>query len=233
MNVPARQGHRASEGRTHRGAAPLPELRFESAAGGGRVSRGSPSFQRARGPAGAVDRQRIQFTCKPGRVGSPAPSAFPPATDDGRIQGGPWHVEKDDDSIATAHRQTARRVPVEFGYRLAGGGRTGQYAALGISVGNALSNRLASYSGRAPLSPCECPCRPGDPHSGDRWQRSIYLDRQPRDIVIPFADMRPVGTSRAFDPASSGHGAVRRRHDECAAQLERNGHAGSDLRVER
>ena len=39
------------------------------------------------------------------------------------------------------------------------------------------------------------------PESGDRWQRSIYLDAEVRDIVIPFADMAPVSTARAFDPS--------------------------------
>ena len=39
------------------------------------------------------------------------------------------------------------------------------------------------------------------PGTGDRWQRSIYLDGEPRDVIVRFADMTPVGSSGAFDPA--------------------------------
>jgi hypothetical protein len=41
------------------------------------------------------------------------------------------------------------------------------------------------------------------PSPGDRWQRSIYLDATPRDIVVQFADMKRIGTTSAlkFDPA--------------------------------
>jgi hypothetical protein len=39
------------------------------------------------------------------------------------------------------------------------------------------------------------------PQSGDRWQRSIYLDSESRDIIVPFADMTPVGSAPPFDPA--------------------------------
>jgi len=39
------------------------------------------------------------------------------------------------------------------------------------------------------------------PRSGNRWQRSIYLDAEPRDLIVRFADMTPVGSSGTFDPA--------------------------------
>jgi hypothetical protein len=29
---------------------------------------------------------------------------------------------------------------------------------------------------------------------GERWERSIYLDATPREVVVPLADMRPAGT---------------------------------------
>ena len=41
------------------------------------------------------------------------------------------------------------------------------------------------------------------PQSGDRWQRSIYLDGEIRDVVIPFSEMSAVGASGAFDPAKT------------------------------
>jgi hypothetical protein len=35
---------------------------------------------------------------------------------------------------------------------------------------------------------------------GERWQRSIYLDRMPRTIDVPFADFRPAGTTSSALP---------------------------------
>jgi class 3 adenylate cyclase len=36
-----------------------------------------------------------------------------------------------------------------------------------------------------------------------RWQRSVYLSPEPRDVTVSFADMRAVGTGarQAFAPA--------------------------------
>jgi hypothetical protein len=36
-----------------------------------------------------------------------------------------------------------------------------------------------------------------------RWQRSVYLSPEPRDVTVTFADMRAVGTGarQAFAPA--------------------------------
>jgi hypothetical protein len=39
------------------------------------------------------------------------------------------------------------------------------------------------------------------PSSGERWQRSIYLDRTRQEIWVPFRNMSPVGhTTLKFDP---------------------------------
>jgi hypothetical protein len=37
------------------------------------------------------------------------------------------------------------------------------------------------------------------PRSGERWQRSVYLDTNARDVIVPFAEFRPVGGATAFD----------------------------------
>jgi hypothetical protein len=39
------------------------------------------------------------------------------------------------------------------------------------------------------------------PQSGDRWQRSIYLDSESRDIIIAFDEMTAVGSGPPFNPA--------------------------------
>jgi hypothetical protein len=39
------------------------------------------------------------------------------------------------------------------------------------------------------------------PATGHRWQRSVYLDTNARDVVVRFADMTPIESTGTFDPA--------------------------------
>ena len=68
---------------------------------------------------------------------------------------------------------------------LAGGGRTGQYAALVIGVGNALTDRTHLAFRAHASRPMRISVQARHPQSGDRWQRSIYLDAEPRDVSRP------------------------------------------------
>jgi len=43
---------------------------------------------------------------------------------------------------------------------------------------------------------------------GERWHRSVYLDRTPRTIDLPFADFRPVSRTSAAQPVLSKVDAV-------------------------
>ncbi len=98
-------------------------------------------------------------------------------------------------------RTTIRPGPVELAFRLAGGDRTGQYTALGIGVGKALTERRhLAFAARA-SRPMRISVQARQPQSGDRWQRSIYLDSESRDIIVPFDEMTPVGSGPPFDPA--------------------------------
>ncbi|MEO5739724.1 MAG: CehA/McbA family metallohydrolase, partial [Vicinamibacterales bacterium] len=124
----------------------------------------------------------------------PAPIEAPTITRS--IQGGPWHVEKDDESSAETAQQDYPTGRVQFAFRLSGG--TGGYAALGIGVGKALTER-AHIAFRAHASgPMRVSVQARHPQSGNRWKRSIYLDAEPRDVVIRFAEMTPVGTDAVF-----------------------------------
>ena len=117
------------------------------------------------------------------------------------IQGGPWHTEKDDGSSASVRQDNYPTGPVELTFRLAAGDRTGQYAALGIGVGKALTERThLAFSARA-SRPMRISVQARHPQSGNRWQRSIYLDSQSRDVIVQFAEMTPVGAGPAFDPS--------------------------------
>ena len=178
---------------------PLPELRFESPANHGTY------------------RVEIYLSSGPGRppvpwiVSNPiyvrpagwgvAPAIIHPVMTDGRgIQGGPWHMEKDANSSGRVSQAEPPKGPAEFTYGLASGERAGQYAAMVISVGDALTDRTRlTFRGQA-SQPMRISIQARRPRSGDRWQRSIYLDPGLQDIIIPFAELSPAGSTTApFD----------------------------------
>ena len=137
---------------------------------------------------------------RPAGWGTAAPISAPAMTDRSLIQGGPWHVEKDAASTAAFTHADPPDGPVEFRYRLGSGERAGQYAALGISVGTGLAQRTQlAFRARA-SQPMRLSVQARRPQSGDRWQRSIYIDTNARDINVPFTGMMPVGGASAFNP---------------------------------
>jgi hypothetical protein len=117
------------------------------------------------------------------------------------IQGGPWHAEKDDESSAEVAQKDAPTGPVQLTFRLASGDRAGRYAALGIGVGTALTERTHVAFRAHASRPMRVSVQARHPKSGARWQRSIYLDAEPRDVIVRFAEMTAVGAQGAFDPA--------------------------------
>jgi hypothetical protein len=131
--------------------------------------------------------------------GKSAPTAVQPPTITRTIQGGPWHAEKDDESSAQISQKDSREGPVEFSFRLADGDRTGRYAALGIGVGTALTQRTHLAFRAHASRPMRVSVQARQPKSGERWQRSIYLDGEPRDVIVRFAEMTSVGSAGTFD----------------------------------
>ena len=117
------------------------------------------------------------------------------------IQGGPWHVEKDAGSSSAFTQPDPPSGPLEFRYRLGTGERLGQYAALGISVGTGLSGRTQLAFRAQASQPMRLSVQARRPRSGDRWQRSVYLDTNARDVVVPVSEMRAVaGSTSTFNP---------------------------------
>jgi hypothetical protein len=134
---------------------------------------------------------------------TPPAGAHPPPATTFSIQGGPWRVETDDASSAQVSQTDPPKGAVEFKYRLADGGRSDQYAALVIGVGKALTERThMAFRGRA-VRPTRMSVQARQPHSGGRWQKSVYLDAETRDIVVRFSEMLPVGDSGTFDPSQA------------------------------
>lgn len=123
-----------------------------------------------------------------------------------------WRIEKDEESrAAVSSTPTVSGRELAFRYALRGAPAGGQYAALvhGIPGGE---------EGKGPVTPdrllfraranramrLEVQIRQPDGPDGKRWQRSIYLDGQPREVVVFIDDMMPIGHAdpRRPDPAS-------------------------------
>jgi hypothetical protein len=181
---------------------PLPALEFESTAGNGAYR---IEVYRSNAPGQPLIPWIVSnpIYVQPAGWGAPAPMKHSTATDSWSIQGGPWHVEKDAGSTAQVTAANPPNGPVELSYRLAAGERAGQYAALVLSTGDALKGHARiSFRGRASRS-MRISVQARRPRPGDRWVRSVYLDEQPRDIIVPFSEMTPVdtGSARRFDPS--------------------------------
>lgn len=126
------------------------------------------------------------------------PVAVRPAVDFWNVQGGPWHAEHDVGSSGVVLHGDPPASSAALIFRLAGGGRDGQYAALAMSAGNALTGHdRFSFVAQA-AGPMRISVQARQP-SGARWQRSIYLDSHPREVTVPFQQMAPV------DPAGPPH----------------------------
>jgi hypothetical protein len=181
---------------------PVPRLTFETPPGAG-VYRVEVHLDTRQGRGQRAEGGRTADTSVPWIVsnpiyvqpagwGTPRSVPRPETSDSWPIQSEPWKVEKDAVSTAEIRGDSTADGPVELSFRLAAGPRAGQYAALALSTGNALrGHRWLSFSAHA-SRPMRISVQARRPHSGDRWQRSVYLDRQPRDIIVRFTDMMPV-----------------------------------------
>ena len=130
--------------------------------------------------------------------GSADPSLF-----DGRSTSG-WSYESDKTSLAVvdlAPLVTGARVRLRFG--LSGGAAVGQYAAAAVETSHGVADRDAmAFSVRA-----ETPMRisvqvRADVSGGqpERWEHSVFVDTNEREHRVRFADMTPVGRTRAERP---------------------------------
>jgi hypothetical protein len=115
-----------------------------------------------------------------------------------------WSIETDPTSLAAFDVTRAvegQELALRFG--LATGGLLGQFAALGVAINGGLAayDRLTfrarsdkpmrlSVQLRAAVSATE----------QERWQRSVYLEPDEREITVFFDDVSPIGTTRTFQP---------------------------------
>ena len=180
---------------------PLPALTFETAGEG--TYRVEVYLSHAPGDPPIPWIVSNPIYVRPDGWGTPSASrpSQPPTITRG-IQGGPWHVEKDDESTARGRADgLSDRARWSSRFVSPAASAAGQYAALGIGVGKALTERTHLAFRAHASRPMRVSVQARHPQSGERWQRSIYLDAEPRDVIVPFAEMTPVGSSGAFDPA--------------------------------
>jgi hypothetical protein len=113
-----------------------------------------------------------------------------------------WAVEHEPSSSG---RVAARTRDTSLEYRLGSAQHAAEYAALVHPVSLPASAAVLAFTGAAP-APMRVSVQLRAPkgHDGERWQRSVYLDATPRDLVVPFDDMRPTADTRVGQPLVGG-----------------------------
>jgi hypothetical protein len=142
------------------------------------------------------------------RASPPAPPGKPRAISiqyaDGPMPRERWTIEKNEQSLAEldAVKGVTHGSRLLFRFGLAGSTATGAWIALGFSSGPDMpSYDRLMFSARA-----DKPMRlwvqlsRQVPSGNQHWRRSVYLDSDEREIVVPFLDMRAVGDAPPVVP---------------------------------
>lgn len=101
-----------------------------------------------------------------------------------------FQLEQDGRSNATleTHQDDSSRRAT-LSYRLESGPRAGQFAALVVSVNSRIAQfERVAFTGRSDR-PARVSIQARADGVGERWLRSVYLDREKRPVVVPFAGM--------------------------------------------
>jgi hypothetical protein len=145
----------------------------------------------------------------PIRVGEPPGAVGPPPLPPARVSlvwpAQTWHLEKDAASDGswrtTAHDGIIRHT---LTYRLGADSRS-PFVALATFDAGAMhdASRFAFRGGADRPMRLSVQVRLVDGTVERRWQRSVYLSPEAREVTIPIADMREAGTGarRPFDPS--------------------------------
>jgi hypothetical protein len=125
-----------------------------------------------------------------------APSTVMPRYTNGPAEG--WTVETSPASRAALEvAKGDRGTELALRYAIGGAASTSPFAAFALTPGVDLprADRIA-FSGRAdrPMR-LSVQLRESAGEADYRWQRSVYLDTSPRDVVVYLDDIRPVGTT--------------------------------------
>lgn len=152
-------------------------------------------------------------------AGTPVASPTPPvaATASARLFDGAtttgWRTEHDPVSRAALDlSSTGDPLALALDYALAGAPARNQFAALVVETpgGAAPYDRLAIRLRATTPMRVSVQARIAATTSRDEhWARSVYVDETPRDVVIPFDDMMPLGQTRTPRlPAANVHSLI-------------------------
>jgi hypothetical protein len=117
------------------------------------------------------------------RAGSSPPVAAP---EGGAPVTAEWRIEKDAASIGSV-RAAEGQLAVDF--QLASGPRASQFVALAGDLTGAAAQQVA-FDGQS-SGPIRLSVQLRFPGSEQRWIKSVYLDADPRTIVVPVGEMLP------------------------------------------
>jgi hypothetical protein len=163
----------------------------------------------ARTPAAPGDPPLPWILSNPIYVGMPAQKArrdpIAPARDRLVLPAGSWRVEKDTASAGSFERSPSGNVVRHTLRFQLGRGAPSPFVALVTSDVGPLHDaaRIGFRAGASRPLRLSVQVRVVRGRDEQRWQRSVYLAEEPRDIVVIFTDMRPAGSAdrRPFDPA--------------------------------
>ena len=113
--------------------------------------------------------------------------------------GADWQIEQRPGSSVTLEKSADR---LSLRYSLGREAPAAQFVAVGISAPALLRQfDRVSFRGVAdrPMRLFVQLRRPAD-SEGQRWRRSVYLDREPRDVTTFFDEMTPIGRTTTFRP---------------------------------
>ncbi len=138
-----------------------------------------------------------------GPLGPPVRPERPPVRDRLVWPPGSWDVEKDPSSTGALASPAGELLRRTFRFRLGAGQASPFVAFVTRDVGPLRDAAQLAFRAAAsrPLR-MSVQVRTVERGVERRWQRSVYLDTDPRDIVVPLESMRTAGAGErlAFDP---------------------------------
>jgi hypothetical protein len=112
-----------------------------------------------------------------------------------------WSVEREESSSGTA---TAGESATRLDFRLGPARRGAQYVALAHPVRLPAGSEAIVFdaSASAPMR-VSVQLRVPRGRDGERWERSVYLDGTPRQVLVRLDDMRPAGAVSSPSPRAA------------------------------
>ncbi len=131
-----------------------------------------------------------------------APPAAPPAVEARRLDveeaGREWGIERQGSSSGALEPGDGAAIRIRYSL----GRDAAPFVAVRVPAGDLLPaySRVALRASAAAPMRLSLQLRRPDGRDGERWGRSIYLDATPRDVIVRFSEMAPVGATATLAP---------------------------------